>query len=297
MRRSPWVASVAVVLALLGLSGTAAAGPSAHLDVATDGSIVVSLSLDDPNGSALRAAMDGNFSPIVSLIPGNASSRASVLAQIQTAESSPFLAQLFGNRDGTVEPSEVTMFETLLRDEAGTLPSGVLTGGGILTLTLNGNPAGSASFGGVTFDGAVGPVLSTAPVTVASSTTDQFLPEGTTGTVAVSWNFSAGGGLLAVAIPSVALRVTTPAATSITSATGWDSNHVANDPLGFGPASVDGMVGATPTGTATVAFHPAFPLGYVLLGVASAAVLGAVAFLLWRRRARTRRETDGAPRS
>jgi hypothetical protein len=193
MRRSSWVAPLAVVLAVLGLSGTAAAGPSAHLDVATDGSIVVSLSLDDPNGSALRAAMDGNFSPIVSLIPGNASSRASVLAQIQTAESSPFLAGLFGNRDGTVEPSEVAMFQTLLRDEAGTLPSGVLTGGGILTLTLNGHPAGSASFGGVTFDGAVGPVDSNAPVTVTSSTTNQFLPEGTTGTVAVSWNFSAGG--------------------------------------------------------------------------------------------------------
>jgi hypothetical protein len=296
MRRASWVAAVAVVLAVLGLSGVAAAAPSAHLDVGTDGSIGITLSLDDPNGSALRYAIDGNFTPIVSLIPGNASSRASVLAQIQTAESSPFLAGLFGNRDGTVTASEVTMFETLLRDEAGTLPSGTLTGGSILRLTLNGQPAGSAAFAGVTFDGAVGPDSSTAPVTVTSSTTDQFLPEGTTGTVAVSWNFSAGGGPLAVAVPSVALRVTTPAGTSITSTTGWDSTHVTNDLLGYGPATADGTVGATPTGTATVAFHPAFPLGDVLLGVGVAAVVGVVAFVLWRRRGRKAQGADHAPR-
>jgi hypothetical protein len=298
MRRAAWVAPAAVAVLLLGLSGSAAAaGPSAQLSVGTDGSVGVAIGIVDANGSALRYAMDGNFSPLVDLIPGNASTHASALAQIETAESSPFLASLFGNHDGTVEPSEVGLFEQLLRDEAGTIPSAALTGGGILNLTLNGQAPGSAVFEGVTFAGAVGPDSSTAPITVTSSTSDAFLPEGSSGTLGVQWNLTLGGGLLAVAVPNVTLSVTTPPGTTITGTTGVTGAQVHNDPLGYGAPTASGLIGTTLTGSASVAFHPAFPLGTVLLVVGVVAVLAALGFFLWRRRVRRAKEADDAPRS
>jgi hypothetical protein len=296
MRHPSWVAPVAVVAYLLVLAGGAAASPTAVLSVGTDGSIAVTLSVEDPNGSALRYAIDGNFTPLISVLPGNESTRTAVLAQIQRAESNPFLSGLFGNRDGTVEPSEVGLFETLLRDEAAALPSGVLTGSGILNLTLNGRAPSSAAFQGVLLGGASAPDTSNAPITVTTSTIDQFAAEGTTGTVAISWNLTGGGGLLLVAVPNVSLTVTTPAGTTIGSTSGWDSAQVTNDVLGYGSASADGTIATTPTGTASVAFHPSFPLGNVLLVVGVAAVVGALAFLLWRRRRRRSREAADAPR-
>jgi hypothetical protein len=297
MRRTAWVPPALLALLLLSSTGAVAAGPSAHLGVGTDGSVGIDLSIVDPNGSALRYAMDGNFSPLIAAIPGNASSHASILAQVELAESSPFLAGLFGNHDGTVEPSEVGLFEGLLRDEAGSIPSAALTGGGILNLTLNGQAPGSASFDGVTFSGAPGPDTSSAPITVTSSTTDAFLPEGTSGTLGLAWNLTAGGGLIAAAIPNVTLTVTTPAGTAITSTTGIQGASVSNDLLGYGSATASGVIGTSPVGTASIGFHPAFPLGDVLLGVGIAAVVAAVGFLLWRRRARRIREASDAPRS
>jgi hypothetical protein len=297
MRRAAWVAPLAVVALLWITPLAAASSPAAQLTVGTDGSVGVALSVVDPNGSALRCAMDGNFTPLVDLIPGNASSHAHILAEIETAESSPFLAGLFGNHDGTVEASEVGLFETLLRDEAGTIPSAALTGDGILNLTLNGAAPGSAAFEGVSFAGAVGPDTSTAPITVTSSTTDSFLPEGTTGTLGIAWNLTLGDGLLAVAVPNVSLSVSTPAGTTIASTSGLVGASVSNDPLGYGAPSASGEIGTTLTGSASVAFHPAFPLGDVLIGVGVAAVVAAAAFLLWRRRSPRTREADDAPRS
>jgi hypothetical protein len=285
-----------LALLLLSSAGAVADGPGAHLSVGTDGSVGIALSIADPNGSALRYAMDGNFSPLIAAIPGNASSHASILAQVELAESSPFLAGLFGNHDGTVEPSEVGLFEGLLRDEAGSIPSAALTGGGILNLTLNGHSPGSASFDGVTFSGAPGPDTSSAPITVTSSTTDAFLPEGTSGTIGIAWNLMAGGGLIAAAVPNVTLSVTTPAGTAITSTSGIQGANVANDLLGYGSPTASGLIGTSPTGTASIAFHPAFPLGDVLIGVGLAAALAVLGVFLWRRRVRRKREASDAPR-
>ncbi|MCI4325186.1 MAG: hypothetical protein L3K00_04820 [Thermoplasmata archaeon] len=295
MRRAAWVAPLAALLLATSFAA-GASSPSAQLTVGTDGSVGIALSVVDPNGSALRFAMDGNFTPLVNLIPGNASGRASILAQIETAQSSPFLAGLFGNHDGTVEPSEVGLFESLLRDEAGTIPSAALTGGGILNLTLNGQAPGSAAFEGVSFAGAVGADTSSAPITVTSSTTDAFLPEGTSGTLGIAWNLTLGSGLLAAAIPNVTLSVSMPAGTTITSTNGVVGAQVSNDPLGYGAPTASGLIGTTLTGTASIGFHPAFPLGDVLIGVAVAAVVAVAALLLWRRRSRRAREADDAPR-
>jgi membrane protein implicated in regulation of membrane protease activity len=297
MRRAAWVAPLAVVALLLATPlAAAASSPSARLAVGTDGSVGVAIAVVDANGSALRYAMDGNFTPLVNLIPGNASTRSSILARIQSAESSPFLAGLFGNHDGSVESSEVGLFESLLRDEVGALPSDALTGAGILNLTLNGQAPGSAAFEGVTFGGAVGLDSSTAPITITSSTTDSFPPEGTSGTLGIAWNLTLGSGLLAAAIPNVSLSVSMPAGTTITSTSGILGVSVSNDPFGYGAPSASGLIGTTLTGTASVAFHPAFPLGDVLIGVALAAAVGAAAFVVWRRRKRRADEADDAPR-
>ncbi|MCI4370780.1 MAG: hypothetical protein L3J81_05585, partial [Thermoplasmata archaeon] len=209
-RRTP-VAPAAVVLGLLLASGLAAAtNPSAGVTVGTNGDVNVALSIVDPNGSALRYAMDGNFTAIVDLLPGNVSSHAALYAELEGAESSPFLAGLFGNRDGTVEPGEVSMFEDLLRSETGTRPSTLFTGTGFLSMSLNGNPPGSGQITGITFLGGPGPDTSTAPVTVITSLSEQFLPTGTSGTLAINWNLSLGSlfGGLAVPGPNVSASVT-----------------------------------------------------------------------------------------
>ncbi|HKV90718.1 MAG TPA: hypothetical protein VJQ43_05940 [Thermoplasmata archaeon] len=253
----------------------------------------VALTVVDPNGSTLRDAMDGNFTPLVNALPVNSSERTSILASLTAAESSPLLAGLFGNHDGTVEPSEVGMFASLLRDEASAIPSGTLTGGTVVSLSLDGKLPGSANFLGVTFDGAPGADSSAAPITVTSTTSDSFLPEGTTGTLVASWNFTLGG-VLALPAPNATLTVTTPSATTIGTATGLDGETVHNDVWGYGPASASGTVGSSSTGSASVAFHPSFPLGDVLL-VAGAVAAGVGAFLYWRRRRRSH-EADDAPR-
>ena len=286
--------AVALLLFGLALLPAFASASSATVAVGSDGTVGVSFSVEDANGSTLRFAMDGNFTPLIDALPLNASQKSSALAAIHSAESSPLLASLFGNRDGTVEPSEVSMFSSLLRDEASAIPSGALTGGSFLSTTLNGNAPGSANFGGATFSGAPGPDSSSAPITITTSSTESFLPEGSSGTLVVTWNLTIATGI-AIPAPNATVTVTTPAGTSITTATGLQGESVHNDLLGYGAPSATGSVGAGPTGSATVAFHPAFPLGDVLIGVAIAA-LAVVLALLYRRRVRRAREVPDAPR-
>ena len=119
----------------------------------------------DPNGSTLRAAMDGNFAPLVDSLPINATEQATILSAISLQESGLVGSLLFGNRDGTVEANEVTMFETLIQD-AGTafsstgISSANFSLTGLVALELDGSAATSTKLGGVAFTGAVGPVSS-----------------------------------------------------------------------------------------------------------------------------------------
>jgi hypothetical protein len=293
------VVPLAVALGRLLATGVAAAtNPSAGLTVGTNGSVAVALTLVDSNGSALRYAMDGNFTPIIDLLPGNASSHASIVAEVELAESSPLLAGLFGNHDGTVEPAEVGMFESLVRSEVGTIPTSAFTGDGILSTTLNGNSPGSAQFGGVSFSGAPGPDSSSAPIAVTTSLTEQYPSTGTSGTLGVDWNLSLGAfaGGLAIPGPNVSVTVTGPPGTTITSVDGFQGPSVSNDPFGYAAPTAAGNLGTTPTGAATVTFQPAFPLGDVLIvvGVGVVAAVGAV--LWWRRRRRNSREAADVPR-
>ncbi|MCI4327725.1 MAG: hypothetical protein L3K16_08880 [Thermoplasmata archaeon] len=299
MPRSARLVPLVVVLAVVLTAGTATAGPSAALTVGTNGAITVALSVADPNGSALRYAMDGNFSPLVDALPGNASSHAELLAGIEVAESNPLFSGLFGNHDGTVEPAEVGMFESLLESEVGTVPTATLTGDGLLNMTLNGVPPGSATFDSVGFSGAPGPDSSSAPITATTSTTEQFLPTGTSGTVGIAWNLSLGSVGLGLAIPgpNASVTVTTPAGTTITSTSGFQSAAVSNDLLGYSAPTASGSLGTHPTGSASVTFHPAFPLGDVLIVVAVGVVAAVGGVLWWRRHRRSPPGAPDAPRS
>ncbi|HEV8049534.1 MAG TPA: hypothetical protein VGP88_02965, partial [Thermoplasmata archaeon] len=149
---------------------------------------------------------------------------------------------------------------------------------------------------GVTFNGAVGPDTSAAPITVVSSSTLQFPSSGPSGSLGIAWNLTVSNGL-AIPGPNVSVSVSTPAGTTITSATGFQNGSVRNDPLGYGAPTATGNLGTSPTGSARVAFQPSFPTGDVLIVAGVAGVVAVGTFLLWRRKRKAARGPADAPRS
>ena len=158
----------AIVLALL-LTGALAAPPALgasgdlSVTIARDGGASVALTLVDANGSALRYAMDGNFTPLVDLLPVSASQQASYLAAVELAESSPLSSSYFGNHDGQVASGEVALFESLVLNEATLLPTGSVVGASTVVLNLNGVAATAGRLAQVAFLGATGPDSSASP--------------------------------------------------------------------------------------------------------------------------------------
>jgi hypothetical protein len=254
----------------------------------------VGLSLTDGNGSALRYAIDGNFTPFVEGLPVNASTKSSILHTINQTEDSPFLAGFFGNRDGHVDAGEVSQFESLLAQEARLLPSASFLNPSFVHLKLDGMLPLSSAFGGFGFPGAVGPDSSSAPVDIDLNLTYTFAGNGSSGsdhahTIALGWTTPVGFGL--ILNPTVGFTATTPAGTAITGTTGLSGSSVANDPWGWGGASTSGSFAPATSGNVTVSFHDAFPLGYVLIGLSAAIAVAAVAALLLLRRRRRRPST------
>jgi len=273
-------------LLVLALAPSAARAASASVTIGTNGSVELVLSATIPNGSALREAMDGNFTPIVEAITTNATERANILAQIGTAESTPFVGSLFGNRDGVVEPSEVASFESLLQYETQLLPTGSISGGAFLAFTLDGARATATHISGVTFSNATGPADSTGPLGVSTQLTYAFAYGGSTHELALTTNISTGGFPLALITGSVDLSVATPAGTSVTGTSGFDQATISNDPLGWGTSSVSGSFTPTTSGSLSVSFGPAFPTGDVIIVVPIVAVAAVAGALLYRRRKR-----------
>lgn len=287
----PWAAlpaSLGIVLLLLVVVPAAARAASAGVTVSSSGSVAVDLTASIPNGSVIREAMDGNFTPIVDAISSNASQRASILAQIASAESTPLLGSLFGNRDGFVEPGEVSSFESLLSYEAQLLPTGGISGGSLLAFTLDGARATSTKIGGVTFSNATGPADSTTPVGVTTQLTYSFPSSGSSHTIALTTNLTATPFPIALFTGNVGLTLVTPAGTSITGTTGFLEATITNDPLGWGTSSVSGSFAPTTTGALSVSFGTAFPTGDVAIAVPIVAAVAIVCVLLYRRRARRR---------
>jgi len=275
--------ALAAAALLLPPSATAA---SAGLTLASDGSLRVDLTASIPNGSALRAAVDGNFTLLVDLIVANQSQRATILQQIQSAESTPILSAFFGNRDGTVEGSEVTQFEDLLEQEAQLLPSGAIAGTSALGLTLDDRRPDASHLDGVAFANATGPVASATAVPVTTSLSYGFPYEGASHRLALTLNLSPVAVPLGLFTGAVDLSFRTPSGTTITGTAGFDTVRISNDVLGWGSASVGGSFTPATQKVVAVSFGASTPWGDVLLVVPVAAALGSVVFLLYRRRRR-----------
>src|SRR5580658_2962712 len=176
--RGSFLAVAALALLLVLAVPTARAGPAlptyAGLSLALDGNgtLTVELSTQVPNGSALRDAMDGNFTPLLRLLGVNATESARAIDVIDGLEQDPLTAGSFGNHDGTVSPYEVTVFEGLISRESGLIPHGLLGGSGLVPTTLDGAGPVTEALGAVTFTGAPGPDRSTAPIGVQIQSMD-----------------------------------------------------------------------------------------------------------------------------
>jgi hypothetical protein len=298
IRRLPLVlaaVSLLAVAALLPALGTSAPTPGVGLMLGSDGSITTQLTTVDPNGSALRYAMDGNFEPLVYALPGNNSTKATLLATINATESNPLLAGLFGDHDGQVDAYvDVPRFQSLILNEAKLIPSSTLIGA--LNISLDATPATTVTLQGVSFSGAEGPDSSIQPIGISATLLASFAWSGVDAShvLEVAWNLPALVGNLSVGAAAVNLSFTTPNAVTIVSATGMAGTQIENDPLGWGPARVSGEYTPLAGHVVTIDFGPAFPTGDALLlgavAVAAGAIIGTI--LVRRRRGRS---PSGAP--
>ncbi|HZY70704.1 MAG TPA: hypothetical protein VFF67_06990 [Thermoplasmata archaeon] len=260
--------------------------------LSNDGTLAGSLVAWDTNGSALRYAIDGDFRPLLDLLPINASTRSALLANLNASESNPLVAGLFGNHDGSVEPGEVSQFADLVTTEAQYFPASFLNPS-FVHLTVDGGGATAYTFTGLGLPGAVGPDRSTTPIAIEANVSYHFPITGASHTVRLQWVVPVGFSL--VAPGPIDFAVSGPAGTSVTSTSGLGSAAVRNDPLGWGTSAASGTVDPTTDGNATVAFGPAFPIGDILVVLAVAGPAGVVGAVLLRRRRRHRPPPADAP--
>ena len=285
------VAVAALVLEAGQVAGQAPSPlPTIGLTLGSDGTLTSGLGGTVANGSALRYAMDGYFGPLIESLPGNNSSKASLLATINATENNPLLAGLFGDRDGRVDGSvDVPRFESLLLNEAKLVPLTTITG--VLNVTLDGKGPTSERLQGIYFNNAPAPDSSPASIFVSATVVATFAWSGigATHTFEVAWNLPSVLGNLTGGVQAVNISVGTPSATTITSVTGLNGTQISNDPLGSGEAHASGQYTPLPGHTVVVQFGPAFPTGDALIlgSVAILAGLG-LGFLLLRRRRRRR---------
>lgn len=292
------LAATLVVLLTAALLPPAAAGVPASgvtLTLGSDGTASAAVATVDPNGSALRYAMDGNFAPLVALLPGTNLTRATLLAEINLTESNPFFAGLFGDHDGQVDAAvDVPHFESLITSEARVIPVSTVTG--LLNITLDAKTPTSESLQAIAFTGAEGPDASAAPIGITATVVLSFPWSGTgvAHTFELAWNLPSALGNLSIPVSAVNVSFATPAAVTITSVTGLTSLQVSNDPLGWGSAHASGQYTPLPGHDVVVRFGPAFPTGYVIIGGLGGAAVAA-GLLVWLVRRRRRRR--GAPAS
>lgn len=277
-----------VVLLLLGWPAAAVGppGPSpVSFILSPNGSLLANLTVEVPNGSLLRYAIDGNFTPLLDALPISASNRSNYEAQIAFLENNPFTAGDFGTNSGTVSAGEVGVFDRLVLQESAYLPSGALTGGLVFAMTLDGQKPTSASLQAFYALDALGPDASTAPLNVSVTTQYAFPISGSAHTLGFSWTLPP---LLLSAYLDFDVTFLTPAGDTITGSTGFGSTAVHNDLFGFAPGRFTGTLSPSGNGSASVAFGPAFPLGTILI-VAVVVGAGALGLLLLALRGRRRR--------
>ncbi|MCI4350264.1 MAG: hypothetical protein L3K15_01950 [Thermoplasmata archaeon] len=286
----PWSAGTAVATA-----GSASA--SVTIQYLGPYQLNVALGLTDANGSALRSAIDGNFTPFVDTLPINSSTRSSILAMINTSEQNPFLAGFFGNRDGRVEAGEVTQFESLLANGLKLVPSSSFLNPTFVRVSLDGANPTSSLVGAFGFPGAVGADSSAAPLEIEVNVTDGFASatSGSAHTIGLGWSAPAGLGL--IVNPTIQFTAQTPAATAIKGTTGLTGVSVRNDIWGWGTSSASGTFDPATSGNVTVSFENAFPVGDLLIATAVVAPILAVGVVWVIRRYRRARAAGHPPSS
>jgi hypothetical protein len=281
-------ATILVALAPLASGSTPASGIS--LTLASNGTLAAGLDTVVANGSALRYAMDGNFTPLVEALPGTAASKSALLAEINATEA--LLPGAFGDHDGVVNAVDLQRFESLLMTESKDIPVSSITG--LLNVTLDGKAPFSDQLQGITFSNALGPDPSPAPIGVSADLALAFSWSGVghAHTFEVAWNLPSILGNLSLPVPAVNVSFGTPAAVTITSVTGLNGTRISNDPLGWGAGSASGQYTPLPGRDVVIKFGPSFPTGDALIigAVVVAAGVGVGVWLLRRRRGRQRSE-------
>ncbi len=276
-------------------SSAALPGPGVALSVAGNGTLSAVLTANVTNGSALRYAMDGNFTPLIDALGLSASERSSLLADLNATET--LFPGLFGNRDGTVSSVEVTRFESLLLQNVVPLvPTSTIAG--VVNVTVDGQAPTADRLTAVLFVGAEGKDTSPAPIDVQAGFSLPFASAGTGAarTLRIGWNLPSIVGNLTTGVGPVNFSLRTPRAVDVRSTSGLSDERVANDPLGWGSGSVSGEFVPTPGHTVTVVYGPAFPTGTVLVvGLVAVAVAAIVLALVWRSRRRRRAPPAPAP--
>jgi hypothetical protein len=269
------------------LAGASTPGSGVVLTLGSDGTLAAGLDTVVANGSALRYAMDGNFTPLVESLPGTSASRSALLAEINVTEA--LLPGAFGDHDGVVNALDVQRFEGLLSSESKQIPVSSITG--LLNVTLDGKAPFSDQLQAVTFSNALGPDRSAASIGVNAGLALAFTWSGVGNahTFEVAWNLPSVLGNLSVPVTAVNISFGTPAAVTITSVTGLNGTRISNDPLGWGAASASGQYTPLPGHDVVIKFGPSFPTGDALIIGAIAVAAGAgIGVLLLRRRRRRR---------
>jgi hypothetical protein len=292
--------SGALVALLLGLvltvpAAARATGLATGLVIGSDGTVSIAVTVVDPNGSALRYAMDGNFSPIVDGLTTNTTQRTTILAEITTAERTPILDSFFGNRDGSVTDAEAALFSSLVRQELSAIPVSSLSGSSSVAFRLDGAAPTSVVLSSLTFLNASGPDASPAPITIQTTGVDTFPYGSGAHQLQLTLNTTPTNVNVSLLTGDVAVTITTPAATTITSTHGFASASVTNDPWGWGAASLHGTVAPASNAQVGVNFGPSFPTGDVVIAAVVGAALASAVVLLWRRARRRRATAAEAP--
>ena len=278
-----------LVVSVLGVGNVAAApvSSSVQLSLTAGGVLSIQLNVTDPNGSALRLAMDGNFTILIDALPLNNTTRESLLEQIALLETTS--PGLFGDHSGFVSAAEVLKFENLVEAGLARLENDALSSG--VNVTLDGRPPISSAVDNVGFQNAEGAVTSSAPIYLLANLTQNFSAVGT------------GSSDLAISVPTIAsfdplvpvspgptlVSFVGPAASSISSVKGLSNVSTTNDLWGWAAPTSHGTFSSDSVGPVTFTFGPAFPWGDVVVVVVPVAAAVLIVAGLWTRRRRRRR--------
>ena len=261
-------------------------GTDLSLDLRANGELLSDARATIANGSLLRFAIDGNFSPLLGALPLNDSTRNSIAQAIYSAEGGQF-ATFFGNHDGRVEPGEVDSFQSLLIADSGVFPTWLILAGSAPSVTIDGQAAAAMQLVAVQITGGVGLDTSPAPVSIFAQRSDQYVYGSGGHLLTISWNLFSASTVLGAPRPlNVSLRL--PDATQVESTSGFLSASTAQDPWGLAAASLSGSAQPSSAAPLTVRFSPAFPWAMVVIIVGVAGVAASLA-VIWRVRRRSRR--------